>query len=322
MNMAIPQTMLSVVARDEVHLQFMLKPDVDIRPFLKTLGKLWESEITGIADPTLNQRYRLAGGTANIVLGFKPELWRTVCPSDVPDNLNSFDRDVVGINGMRAPATQHDLWIWITQSNAATLYDSMSKVVSLLRPFADLASEQICFPYHSNVTFDGFADGVANPNPFRAYSVAIIPDGEKGAGGSTVLVQKWKMDVEKLRDLPVHAAENVWGRTKAESHQLSPLPEDSHVGRNQFRRNGEEIDIVRRNANYGNAKEAGIMFVGFCNDITVTMGMLEQMYGVGPDGISKTDKLLDFSTALSSAIYFVPSLDALSKMEITPEDSD
>ena len=320
--MAIPQTMLSVVARDEVHLQFTLKANADIKQLFNTLGKLWESEITGIADPTLNQHHQLTGGTANVVLGFKPELWRQVSPADVPDNLHSFDEDIVGINGMAAPASQHDLWIWITQSNAATLYDSMSKAVSLLSPFADLASEQICFPYHNNVTFDGFADGVANPNPFRANSVAIIPDGEKGAGGSTVLIQKWRMDVEKLRGLSVSAAEHVWGRTKAGSHQLSPLPEDSHVGRNQFRRNGEEIDIVRRNANYGNAKEAGIMFVGFCRDITVTVGMLKQMYGVGPDGVSKTDRLLEFSSALSSAIYFVPSLDALSKMNISPADPD
>lgn len=320
--MAIPQTMLSVVARDEVHLQFALKENVDIGQFFKTLGKLWESEVTGIADPTLNQHHQLTGGTANIVLGFKPELWRNVYPADVPDNLHSFDTDLVGANGTIAPANQRDIWIWITQSNAATLYDSMTKAVSLLSPFADLVSEQICFPYHNNVTFDGFADGVANPNPFRANSVAIIPDGEKGAGGSTVLIQKWRMDIAKLRSLSVGEAENVWGRTKAGSHQLSPLPEDSHVGRNQLRRNGEERDIVRRNANYGNAKEAGIMFVGFCADITVTTGMLKQMYGVGPDGVSKTDKLLDFSTALSSAIYFVPSLNALSKMNISPADPD
>jgi len=41
---------------------------------------------------------------------------------------------------------------------------------------------------------------------------------------------------------------------------------------------------------------------------------------VGADGVSKTDRLLDFSTALSSAIYFVPSLDALSKMHVSPAD--
>ena len=181
--MAIPQTMLSVVARDEVHLQFALKKSTDIGRLFKTLGKLWESEITGIADPTLNQHHQLTGGSANIVLGFKPELWRRVYPADVPDNLYSFDQDVASANGKIAPASQQDLWVWITQSNAATLYDSMSKAVSLLSPFADLVSEQICFPYHNNVTFDGFADGVANPNPFRANSVAIIPDGKKGAGG-------------------------------------------------------------------------------------------------------------------------------------------
>jgi len=319
--MAVPQTMLSVVARDEVHLQFSLKPDTDPRKLLRILGRLWEADLTGIVDPTLNARHQLTGGTANVVVGFKPELWKMIYPEDVPANLSSFDHDLVGSNGMVAPATQHDLWVWITQSSAATLYDSMVKAIALLAPYAELASEQICFPYHGNVTFDGFADGVANPNPFRAHDVAIIPDGDIGAGGSTVLLQKWRMEVDKLRALPVHVAENVWGRTKAGSHELAPLPEDSHVGRNQFIRDGEEIDIVRRNANFGSAREAGIMFVGFSNDISVTMGMLKQMYGVGPDGSSKTDRLLDFASALSSAIYFVPSVNALTKMKVMPRDS-
>lgn len=102
----------------------------------------------------------------------------------------------------------------------------MSKAISLLDPFAELMSDQACFPYHNNITFDGFADGLANPNPFRAGEVAIIPDGQKGAGGSTVLLQKWSMDIEKLRSLSVRDAEQVWGRTKAGSHEISPLPED------------------------------------------------------------------------------------------------
>ena len=55
-------------------------------------------------------------------------------------------------------------------------------------------------------------------------------------------------------------------------------------------------------------------------DITVTMGMLRQMHGVGYDGVSKTDRLLDFSTPLSSAIYFVPSIDALLAVGISPAD--
>ena len=285
--MAVPQSMLSVVARDEVHLQFSLKPDTDTRRLLHVLGRLWEADLTGIVDPTLNAHHQLTGGTANVVVGFRPELWRSIYPEDVPANLASFDQDLVGSNGMVAPAAQHDLWVWITQSSAATLYDSQNQAVALLAPYAELASEQVCFPYHGNVTFDGFVDGVANPNPFRAHEVAIISDGDIGAGGSTVLLQKWRME----------------------------------VGRNQFVRDGEEIDIVRRNANYGNAREAGIMFVGFSRDISVTMGMLQQMYGVGPDGSSTTDRLLDFSSAVSSAIYFVPSVNALTKMKVVPRDS-
>ena len=65
---------------------------------------------------------------------------------------------------------------------------------------------------------------------------------------------------------------------------------------------------------------ARVMFVGFCRDITVTMGMLRQMYGVGYDGVSKMDRLLDFSTPLSSAIYCVPSIDALLAVGISPAD--
>src|SRR5258708_34285793 len=88
--MAIPQTMLSVVARDEVHLQFRLKDDVDRGQLFKALGKLWESELTGIADPTLNKHHQLTGGTANVVLGFKPELWREVLLADAPDSFSYF----------------------------------------------------------------------------------------------------------------------------------------------------------------------------------------------------------------------------------------
>jgi porphyrinogen peroxidase len=318
--MPTAQPFLNQGARDEVHLQFKFKDVLDERKFLKSLGKIWEARVMGIEDVTLNRNHESATGGANIIVGFRPEFWRRVAPQNTPDNLYSFTEDLAGINGMVAPAAQLDLWVWITHINSATIYDGMHAIIEIVQPYADLVSEQYCFPYHNNVTFDGFGDGVANPNPFRAGSVAIIADGQKGAGGSTCLLQKWHMDIDKLRALKVSEAEKVYGRTKAGSHELSPLPGSSHVARNQFTRNGQEIDIVRRNANYGSATEQGIMFVGFCSDITVTMGMLQQMYGVGPDGLKITDRLLDFSKALSSAIYFVPSIEALQSAGIHPRD--
>lgn len=89
--------MLSVVARDEVHLQFRFREETDHTSHFAVLGKLWESEITGISDPTLNRHHQLTGGTANVVVGFRPEYWRGVFAEDVPDNLYSFNEDLVGI---------------------------------------------------------------------------------------------------------------------------------------------------------------------------------------------------------------------------------
>jgi putative iron-dependent peroxidase len=83
---------------------------------------------------------------------------------------------------------------------------------------------------------------------------------------------------------------------------------------------GRVIDktVAAAKAGQLHAGLAGVMFVGFCRDITVTMGMLR--HGVGYDGVSTTDRLLDFSTPLSSAIYFVPSIDALLAVGISPAD--
>src|SRR5262249_25535486 len=143
---------------------------------------------------------------------------------------------------------------------------------------------------------------------FRGALVSAIPPDQPGAGGTTLLIQKWLIDVEKMRALSIPESEAVYGRSKLKGHKLSPLPPRSHVARNQFYgADGDPIDIVRRNAYFGDAHEAGVMFVGFSNNIDVTLGMLRQMYGVGPDGLAATDALLEYSRAASTAIYFVPS---------------
>lgn len=318
----IPQLALSQVARDEVHLQFNFKKGFSIPDFKKALAKVWSAEVTGINDPTLQPRHKRAGDVGINVVGFRPEIWRDQFEGSIPDNLQSFTEDIVGINGKIAPATQCDLWVWVTHISPSSLYDSVAMIRKILDPFVTLVSEQVCFPYYNNVTFDGFADGVANPGIFEAPAVAIIPDGEPGAGGITALVQKWTMEVDKLKELHLHEAEKLYGREKLSSKELDPQPVNSHVSRNKLYRNGEEVDIVRRNANYRNQNDMGIMFIGLSKDITVTLGMLKQMYGVGDDGVKVTDRLIDFSTALSSANYFIPSITDLIARGIQPVNQD
>lgn len=309
------------------HLQFDFRRGTKADDIVVRLGHLWETAVTGDDDPTTERSYgrsrppEYGAPSGSIVVGFRPEFWASVDPGGVPENLRGFETELRGIDGSVAPATQRDLWVWLNQSSADRLYDSIRKTRLVLDGVADLVEARDCFTYHNSLTLDGFVDGIGNPNAFRAPGTAVIGAGAPGAGGTTVLVQKWLMEVEKLRALTLQEGEAVYGRSKLKSHKLSPLPVRSHVARNQFSDGrGGTVDIVRRNAYFGDMREAGVMFVGFSNDIDVTFGMLRQMYGIGPDGVAKTDALLDFSRAVSGAIYFVPSIEALQRAGVRVED--
>jgi putative iron-dependent peroxidase len=255
--MKVPQNALAQIARDEMHLQFNLLPSVNLHSLKKDLSKIWSNAFTGINDPTINSKHKRAGDAANIIIGFRPELWRDLFKMPIPSNLQGFTKDLVGLNNHSVPATQCDIWLWITHISPATLYDTVFNIRALLQPFTTLVSEQTCFPYYNNVTFDGFADGVANPNSFKAPGTVIIDEGQVGEGGITALVQKWSMDVDRLRGLSVHEGERVYGRRKVSSEELDPQPVDSHVARNQFKRDGVEVDQVLRGLFYSQYQRFG-----------------------------------------------------------------
>ena len=72
--------------------------------------------------------------------------------------------------------------------------------------------------------------------------------------------------------------------------------------------NGVEQHIFRRNTPFGSATEHGTMFIGFSSDQQRLVRMLERMAGA-EDGIR--DALTRYTTAVSGAYYFVPSVEAL-----------
>jgi putative iron-dependent peroxidase len=72
---------------------------------------------------------------------------------------------------------------------------------------------------------------------------------------------------------------------------------------------GEELEIYRRSTPWGTATEQGLNFVAFTNDLSIIETMLARMFGTAADGLQ--DRLLEFTTPLTGANYFVPSLDAL-----------
>jgi len=258
------------------------------------------------------QEPRMTTGGVNLVVGFRPSLWERVAPEEVPADVTDFERDVRGVNGYTMPATQHDLWVWVAGHAYHTVFDVAREAIAALAPVARLATEVAGWTYKESRDLTGFIDGTENPPLSEAPEVALVPDGSPGAGGSVVLVQQWTHDVIAFEALAVEEQEKVIGRTKTSSTELAEEVRgpQSHVSRTVIEEQGAEQHIFRRNTPFGTATEHGTMFIGFSCDQKRLIRMLNRMAGA-EDGIR--DALTRYTTAVSGAYYFVPSVEALRK---------
>jgi porphyrinogen peroxidase len=240
-------------------------------------------------------------GGVNLVVGFRPELWRELVPEETPRELEGFNRDIVGPDGYTMPATQHDAVLWISGSAYDVVFDLAREAIAALEASASVAEESSSWPYRHDRDLTGFIDGSENPSLIEAPEFAVIPDGIPGAGGTILLLQKWSHDVDAWEALPVARQEQVIGRTKDESVELDDKPAESHVARTDQDEFGK---IFRRNTPYGTVTDHGTMFVGFSAQQRPLAAMLENMAGL-TDGIR--DELTVYTTALTGSYYFVPS---------------
>jgi porphyrinogen peroxidase len=258
---------------------------------------------------------RTTMGGVNLVAGFRPELWHEVRPPDAPADLSGFEADVVGPDGFTMPATQHDAVLWISGSAYDVVFDVGRAAITALAGLAAVAAETSSWPYRHDLDLTGFEDGTENPSLLEAPEIVLVPDGQRGAGGTILLLQKWAHDATAWESAPVEEQERVIGRTKAGSVELEDRPEDSHVARTDQEDFG---DIFRRNTPYGTITDHGTMFVGFCARKEPLATMLDSIAG-RTTGVR--DALTRFATPLSGAYYFVPSGDALARAGSTTEPS-
>jgi putative iron-dependent peroxidase len=248
-------------------------------------------------------------GGSNIVVGFGATLWQWLEPDAAPDSLSPFE--AVEGEGRRVPATQHDLWVWTHGTGEDVELDVARAVAAALAPIATLALEQPGFVYRDSRDLTGFIDGTENPPVETATEVAIIPDGEPGAGGSHVITMRWIHDLAAFHALSVEDQEATIGRTKPDSLELDPKPPTAHIARVVIEEDGEELEIYRRSVPYGTVGEHGLYFVAFSADRSRFTRMLDRMFGRTGDGLH--DRLTDFTRPVSGSFYFAPSLEDLER---------
>jgi porphyrinogen peroxidase len=219
------------------------------------------------------------------------------------------------------PATQHDVWLWISAGAPDVCWEHARSATRALRDVAELAAEQQAFAYRDNRDMTGFLDGTANPPLLQAADVALVPRGQPGEGGSHVLAMRWTHDLSAFNSLPVEQQEQVFGRTKRESTEIPEgmRSESAHISRVTVKVNGEELKIYRRSVPFGTVQDHGLYFVAFSADPSRYHRMLARMFGRTGDGLH--DRLTDFSRPTGGGLYFAPSLNALGDVVAMPPGS-
>jgi putative iron-dependent peroxidase len=291
-EMGTPQSgIFALGTASHAYLEFDLVPGATAERLVTALA--------GLREP------RTTLGGVNFVSGFRPELWRALAPDQIPADVTGFDHPIVGVDDVVMPATQHDAVLWLSGSAYDVVFDEARKAIGALEHLALVAEETSGWAYRHDRDLTGFVDGTENPSLLEAPAVAIVADGRAGAGGSILLLQKWTHDVMGWEALALSEQERVIGRTKRESLELDPQVADSHVAATDQERFG---DIFRRNTPYGVVTAHGTMFVGFSAEQHRLTEMLRSMAGL-VDGVR--DALTRYTRPITSAFYFVPSIEAI-----------
>lgn len=241
------------------------------------------------------------------VVGVRPSLMRAVAPARTPEATHDFDADIVGDDGYRIPATQHDLMLWAYGGERTKVFNSTRFMLKVLReafPAMTVVEETQGWAYETNRDLTGFIDGTENPSKIEQYDEACVADGQPGEGASVLLLQRWPHLTNKWERLSVAEQEKVIGRSKVDSVEMDPKPETSHAERTDQDDFGH---IVRRNMPYGDVSEHGTMFVGFAGEQKRLHDMLLSMAGANGQ---PRDELTRFANAETGSYYVIPPVEA------------
>jgi putative iron-dependent peroxidase len=265
--------------------------------------------------------FRLPAGQLSCVTGIGSELWDRLFPGHPrPAGLHKF-RSWKGTTHT-APSTAGDLLFHLRAGQMDLCFELAAKIVERLREVADVEDETHGFKYFDERDLLGFVDGTENPTGDLASRAVLIGDEDpEFAGGSYVLVQKYLHDLTAWNALQVEDQESAMGRTKLDNIEIRDKATNSHVALNTIDDpDGTELKILRDNMPFGSVKsgEFGTYYIAYAATPDVPEQMLRRMFLGDPWG--NYDRILDFSTALTGSLFFVPTAEFLDDLPATAEE--
>jgi putative iron-dependent peroxidase len=300
----LPQPVLAPLTPAAIFLVATINEggEVAVHDALPDLGGLVRA--IGFRDPLKN---------LSLVTSIGSDAWDRLFAGPRPKDLHPF----VELHGARhhAPSTPGDLLFHIRAETLDVCFELAGRVVKAMSGAITIVDEVHGFKFFDNRDLLGFVDGTENPDGPQALSATEIGDEDPDfAGGCYVHVQKYVHDMTSWESLSVTEQENVIGRSKLEDIEMADdvKPANSHIALNVLEdADGNELKIVRANMPFGEigTGESGTYYIGYSRSPDVTEKMLENMFIGDPPG--NTDRILDFSTALTGTMFFTPIVDFL-----------
>ena len=269
--------------------------------------------LTDVSGLTRSVSFRNPTDELRCVVGIGAHLWDRLFDLPRPRGLHPFEP----LQGPRhtAPATPGDLLLHLRARHLDVCFELARQIVGRVREHVSVVDETHGFKYFDERDLLGFVDGTENPEgPDAVEAVTIGQEDPAYVGGSYVIVQKYLHALADWEALPVEDQERAIGRRKLDDIEMPDAvkPVNSHVALNTIvDADGVQQQIFRENMPFGEvgAGEYGTYFIGYAADPGVTEQMLRHMFLGNPPG--NTDRILDFSTALTGSLFFVPTVEFL-----------
>jgi porphyrinogen peroxidase len=257
--------------------------------------------------------FRNPAAHLTLVTGIGSDAWDRLFDGPRPAQLHPF-REITGARH-HAPATAGDLLFHIRGESMDVCFELGGRVLASMAGAVTVVDEVHGFRFFEQRDLLGFVDGTENPDGPEAVEAAQIGAEDPAfAGASYVHVQKYTHDMAAWNSLSVTEQERVIGRSKLEDIEMDDAvkPANSHIALNVITdADGNELQIVRANMPFGTLGEgeSGTYYIAYAADPAVTERMLTNMFIGDPPG--NTDRILDFSTAHTGVVFFVPTADFL-----------
>ena len=297
---AVSQLVSSPLTRSAIFLVVKINPGDENRAAVLSLCADLSALVRSVG-------FRALEASLSCIMGVGSDAWDRLFGSPRPAELHPFREFRSGPR--HAVATPGDLIFHIRAKRMDLCFELAMQIMTRLEGAVSTADEVHGFRYFDERDLLGFVDGTENPTGSAVDNAVFIGDEDADfAGGSYVIVQKYLHNLDAWNKISTEAQERIIGRTKVSDIELDDAvkPTSAHNALTVIEENGREVKILRDNMPFGcpGQGEFGTYFIGYSRSPRTIEQMLENMFIGRPPG--NYDRILDFSTAVTGSLFFVP----------------